>query len=66
MATNKDTILQLENAINVVTAAINVTNSYYKKKEWRHKRNEMTKDDVVRCLSREILKLKESDTQSEG
>lgn len=62
MATNKDTILQLENAINVVTAAINVTNSYYKKKEWRHKRNEMTKDDVVSRLRKEILKLKENES----
>lgn len=64
MQTNKDTILQLENAINVVIAAINVTNSFYKKKEWRHKRNEMTKDEVVSCLRKQILKLKESDTES--
>ena len=62
MQTNKDTILQLENAINVVTAAINVTNSLLLKKDWKHKRNEMTKQDVIACLELQILKLKESDS----
>lgn len=61
MPTNKDKILQLENAINVVTAAINVTNSLLLKKDWKHKRNEMTKQDVVACLMLQILKLKESE-----
>lgn len=56
---HKETILQLENAINVVTAAINVTNSLLLKKDWKHKRNEMTKQDVVACLKNQILKLKE-------
>lgn len=56
---HKETILQLENAINVVTAAINVTNSMLLKKDWKHKRNEMTKQDVIACLKNQILKLQE-------
>lgn len=63
MQTNKDTILHLESAINVVTAAINVTNSLLLKKDWKHKRNEMTKQDVISCLELQILKLKESDNK---
>lgn len=61
MKNNKDTILQLESAIKVVTAAINITNSMLLKKDWKHKRNEMTKQDVVACLELQILKLKESE-----
>lgn len=64
MANKQDTILQLENAIKVVTAAISVTNSTLDKKSWRHKRNEMTKIEVINCLNKHILKLKESDNES--
>jgi len=63
---SKDTIKQLENAINVVNAAIGVTNSFLDKKSWRYKRNEMTKVEVMNCLNKQILKLKESDNESKG
>lgn len=52
------TIKQLESAIQVVIASINVTNSMLLKKDWKHKRNEMTKHDVITCLQNQILKLK--------
>jgi hypothetical protein len=54
----KDTIAQLESAINVTTAAINITNSFLDSKSWEHKRNEMTKRAVEKCLRNQILALK--------
>lgn len=53
----KDTIAQLESAITITIAAINITNSFLDSKSWEHKRNEMTKRDVEKCLRNQILAL---------
>lgn len=57
--TNEHRQKQLVAAITYITAGINITNFYLKKESASWKRNEKTKVDVVNCLKKQIIKLKD-------